>query len=374
MRGDGVQSGLTSLLEDGVARGVYTGAQAAVSVEGRPTLQLEIGRRGAGLEAVGPDVRFDLASLTKALGTAVLWAHHFEAGRVDPSDRLADLWPGADRRIEHHHLLRHASGLPAHQRFDLRLPPTLRVGSPEARSWIVRAAATTPTDAAPGEQTRYSDVGFIALGGILAATGAAPLEDQLTRLGCPLRGPRPPEPSHPHPTRALTAAPDALWDRRATSGRRPVGAVHDENAFAMGGIAGHAGQFGSATEVVRWAEALLAAWHGDRQQPLAPETVRQMWRPRPGSAWVWGWDRPTPGGTTGDAWPEDAVGHLGFTGTSLWIHPGSGLIAVLLTNRTAAHGDPGELRDIRRTFHRAVWARWGAVGRGGVRSAPGDPS
>jgi len=345
---------LRRLLEEGVERRVHPGAQAVVAREGRPVAAIEVGRRGPRLEPTGPTVRYDLASLTKALGTAALWARAWERGRVDPADRLADRYPGADPRVEHDHLLRHVSGLPAHRRFDRALPAPIRPGSPAARAWITRSAAETPLDRVPGT-ARYSDLGFIALGGVLTSVMGASLADQLRGIGCPLGGPPRTGFEGPPPPAERATGPT----RVAPSGRTPVGAVHDENAFAMGGLAGHAGLFGSAQDVAAWAERFLAAFHGARDAPWAPETLRALWQPRPGAAWVWGWDRPTPGGTTGGAWPPDAVGHLGFTGTSLWIHPASTLVAVLLTNRTAVGGRIDALRAIRQAFHREVWAAWG---------------
>jgi CubicO group peptidase (beta-lactamase class C family) len=348
------------VLERAVDAGVFPGAQAVVRRMGAPLLEVEVGRRGPGLEPVGAEVRYDLASLTKALGTALLWAHHYEQGRVDPADRLAASFSRADPRVEHHHVLRHVAGYPAHRRLDRVLPRSLEPGSPAARAWIARAAAETPLAHPPAARTVYSDLGFMALGAALEAVGGRSLERQLGALGCPLSGPRPASPAR---------AVSAHEPRVAPTGRTPLGATHDDNAFAMGGVAGHAGQFGAARAVGAWAEAALAAFHGERDAPWAPETVRALWRPRPGSVWTWGWDRATPGGTTG-GWPEDAVGHLGFTGTSLWIHPPSGLLAVLLTNRTAGGGSVAALRAVRRAFYAAVWAAnreksavSGAVGR-----------
>lgn len=332
------------ILQQGVDAGVMPGAQAVVSRMGRRLLEIEVGRRGAGLEPVRPELRYDLASLTKALGTSLLWAHHWEQGRVEPSTRLASHFEGADPRVEHHHVLRHQAGFPAHHRFDRRLPATLRPGSSGARSWIARAAAETPLAQAPETAAVYSDVGFIALGAALEASGGRRLGRQLADLGCPLTGP------------PAEAGAEDRWlpPAVAPTGRRPLGATHDDNAFAMGGVAGHAGQFGRARDVCTWAETALAAYHGERGAPWQPETVRALWSPRPGAAWTWGWDRPTPGGTTG-GWPPDAVGHLGFTGTSVWIHPPTGLIAVLLTNRTAGAGTTAQLGAVRRAFYGVTW-------------------
>lgn len=355
---------LASILQRGVDERVFPGAQAAVSREGRTILEIEVGRRGPGLEPVSPGVLYDLASLTKALGTCAVWAHQWERGRVDPADRLATRFPGADPRIEHRHLLRHTSGLPAHQRFDRRLPHHAASGSAAARAWIARAAAETPTDRPPGETARYSDLGFIALGSVLETLGGASLGSQLRGLGSPLIEPSP--------------ASDLRTLRWAPTGREPPGRVHDDNAVAMGGLAGHAGLFGSARQVISWVERWLAAYHGSRAAPWSPETVRGLWRVRPGPVWTWGWDRPTPDGTTGGAWPESSVGHLGYTGTAVWIHPETGIAAVLLTNRTAVGGRIEALRHVRQAFFREAWSLARSAprlpGTGATAPGPGSPA
>src|SRR5262249_42248510 len=142
-----------------------------------------------------------------------------------------------------------------------------------------------------------------------------------------------------------------LRDRRAGDvfapsepGVRAV--VHDENARAMGGVAGHAGLFGCARDVVALGERWLG-WHHATQRFWAPSDV-------PGSTRTLGWDRPSPSGSsTGDVWPLDSVGHLAFTGCSLWIAPARQLVAALVTNRTYFSRDPAPIRAMRRAVYRA---------------------
>src|SRR5262249_772938 len=112
-----------------------------------------------------------------------------------------------------------------------------------------------------------------------------------------------------------------------------AGEVHDENARAMGGAAGHAGLFGNAHAVLNMCEQLLHAYHGWKGGLLKPETVRRLWTASkvPGSTHTLGWDRPSEtGSSTGGRWPMSSIGHLGFTGTSVWIEPQRGLIVVLV--------------------------------------------
>ncbi len=332
---------LRSLLEAGVAERAVPGGQLVVRREGRAVFEEAFGRRGPGLDPVRAATRYDLASLTKAVGTSILWAQAWERGCLDPADRLASTFPGADPRVEHKHLLQHRSGLPAHIRFDRRLPVTLAPGARATRAWIQERAARAPLEATPDERSRYTDLGFIALGAAVERlTGREP-GLALAALGCPLTD-----------LAAVRRAEDVAPTFQPHRHR-----VHDDNAWAMGGICGHAGLFGTASHVADWTDRLLAAFHGDRSGPLAPETVRTLWAPRKESIWTWGWDRPTPGGSTGDVWPADAVGHLGYTGTSIWIHPATGLTATLLTNRTVYGENPEQIRRFRRSIMAEVWER-----------------
>jgi CubicO group peptidase (beta-lactamase class C family) len=129
----------------------------------------------------------------------------------------------------------------------------------------------------------------------------------------------------------------------------------------MGGSAGHAGLWGTAEGVLQVAEQLVRAYHGDRRAILRPETVRRLWQPSlvPGSTRTLGFDRPTPkGSSTGGRWPAHSVGHLGFTGTSLWIEPDSALIVVLVTNRVCPTRANNLIRRHRPALYDAAWNAW----------------
>jgi CubicO group peptidase (beta-lactamase class C family) len=135
-----------------------------------------------------------------------------------------------------------------------------------------------------------------------------------------------------------------------------VGVVHDENARAMGGVAGHAGLFGTAAGVSALARAHVEAWHG-RPGRLAPETVRRLWTPSgvPGSTWCFGWDRPSAvGSSAGARWPKAGVGHLGFTGCSLWIDPPRGRWVALVTNRLHPSRANDRIKAFRPLLHDAI--------------------
>lgn len=368
------------IFAEGARDDVYPGGQLVVSRECERLVTASVGVIGPGLEPTHDEVVYDLASLTKALGTSVLFGRAVEQGKAKIDDPARKFVPGLDARIRLHHLLEHSSGYPAHQRFDTSLPSTLRPGSWDAWRHIIFKAAAVPREADPGVRAVYSDIGFILLGAALEIMFSKPLSMAHALLGTPLlyrdsRGPpalpmiRPPYPFAP--TEGCNA-----------------GEVHDENARAMGGAAGHAGLFGNAIAVLKVAEQLVLAYHGWRGGILKPETVRRLWTPSAveGSTRTLGWDRPSKeGSSTGGRWPSNSVGHLGFTGTSVWIEPERALIAVLVTNRVCPTRANNTIRRLRPLLYDAIWESYSkphpkkpsrnrpqARSTAGVRRVPAD--
>jgi CubicO group peptidase (beta-lactamase class C family) len=360
------------IFAEGARDGVYPGGQLAVSREGQRLVTASVGVIGPGLEPTHDNVVYDLASLTKPLGTSLLFGKALEARKVRVEDQARLFVPGLDPRITLEHLLEHSSGYPPHQRFDLTLPETLRPGSWDAWRHIIFKAAAVPRPTLPGEKAEYSDIGFLLLGAALEIIFSKPLSVAHALLGTPL---------FYRDTRGPPALPMVWpkWPIAPTEGCLP-GEVHDENARAMGGAAGHAGLFGNAVGVLKLAEQLVHAYHGWRAGLLKPETVRRMWQPSlvAGSTRTLGWDRPSvEGSSTGGRWPLHSVGHLGFTGTSIWIEPDRGLIAVLVTNRVCPTRANNMIRRLRPALYDAIWEEWSA-GRpkprstAGVRAIPAD--
>ena len=200
---------------------------------------------------------------------------------------------------------------------------------------MLRAATHHPLAAAPGAHHVYSDLGFLVLLWIIEA------------LGGPLR--TPPGLRWGHPEAAAT-------ERCPTRGRVVDGVVHDLNAWSMGGRSSHAGLFGSAAAVAARARALVRG-HGPDE--AASAVLRRWWSEPSLGSHRGGWDRPTPGGSTGGALPEDAVGHLGYTGTSFWASPSRDAVLVLLTNRIHEIDDTTAIKALRPAWHRAVAADLG---------------
>lgn len=343
----------SDVVAQAVKDGAFPGAQLAVSVEGRTVVSESFGALEPGGPAVRPDTSYDLASLTKPLATSVLFARALDRGQLSLEDPLCRFVAGPPPDIRVLDALEHATGWPAHRRFDLELPEhELDV---DARwRWIVEAAARTPLEAAPRTRAVYSDLGYIVLGAALEALEGSPISTSFAALGTQLeyRDARPKAPA-PGPAPAGGFAPTEHELR---------GVVHDENARALGGAAGHAGLFGTANGVLELAESLVRAWHGSANELASSESVRRIWAPSqvPGSTRTPGWDRPSPSGSsTGGSWPAHAVGHLGFTGTSLWIEPRQALVAVLLTNRVCPTRDNVAIREVRPRLHEAVWRSFG---------------
>lgn len=356
---------MTELLAEGVASGVFPQAWAVVRWRGERVF--EGGAGGATAETV-----FDLASLTKVICTTPLFLSLWAEGKTEP-DAVADL-------------LCHRAGLPAFVPFfvgalrrfprllDPDCPPELRAA---ARRAVVGEAFTVAPAEPPRTRAVYSDVGFIVLGELLSLAAAAPLDAGFAeRVAAPL-GLRVHfrRLSAPPPGGATIAPTGATRPREPAPGQAglwealpprpsPPGEVDDDNAWAMDGVAGHAGLFGTAGDVARFGQAVLEEIEGAGR--IAPPSLWEQALARdrltPGSTRAFGFDTRLPDDPPGDGSagrylgqvPPGAVGHLGFTGTSLWIDRARRLVVALCTNRTALGRANTRIRDFRPRFHDAV--------------------
>lgn len=324
-------------IEDRVIPGLVVGAQTA----GRAALLAAFGQRQVEPEPLPAEVDtvYDLASLTKALVTSVLVMKAIERGALALDRPLGDLLPGlADRpAVTMRRVLAHAGGFPAHRKFYESL--FAQEGpAPRHRAAVIAAAAAEPLAYAPGTRSLYSDLGFILLGAAVEAALGDGLDVLAEReLFSPLRL------SSLH-FRPLPGGPPvrdiAPTERCPVRGRMILGEVHDLNAWAMGGVAGHAGLFGNVRDLLCLALALAAAFHGRGEGGagalVSPEVIRELWCPAgiPGSTWRLGWDGPAPTGSlAGTRLSRRAVGHLSFTGCSLWIDPEAETCVAVLGNR-----------------------------------------
>ena len=372
---------LQELLDAGARDGAFPAAQASIFHQGR-----EVGRAAVG---VGQDTPFDLASLTKILCTATAFVALWAEGKVGPATPVArwiDGSPLAKNGATLGDLLAHRSGLPAWQPFFavvLHTVPELRRSDCPAsirlsvRSEVRDAAARSPLDVAPGARTLYSDVGFLLAGEMLAEAAGAPLDAVHAglsgKLGVATHFHRLSTRGHDHrdpcagrwesipSTGELRPRPPApgqenRWESLPSEPSHP-GEVDDDNAWVMDGVSGHAGLFGTATEVARFGQRVLEELAGARR--LAPAALwERAVTPAPGSTRGLGFDTPSAessaAGQLLGRTPPGAFGHLGYTGTSLWVDRARGLSVALLTNRTALGRENLRIQEFRPGFHDAV--------------------
>jgi len=293
---------------------------------------------------VAPDQPYDLASVTKCLVGASVAASLVANGRLALDVPVAERIEGVDPRITLRHLLHHTSGLPAWNDFYERIPHAW--GTHRARRLILDAAATTRVQAPPGSSHCYTDIGFLVLTDLLERAGEAPLETLFEE-----RILRPSGVSDLH----------WGWPRAAATEECPVrghvveGTVHDLNCAAMGGVSAHAGLFGTATSVAALGQALLDAVLG-ADNGLPGSTLAQFWSTTSGKgSHRLGFDSISDGYTSTGRWfPSDTVGHLGYTGTSLWISPFRRTVVALLTNRVHPVDRKKAIRKARPRIHDAV--------------------
>jgi len=306
---------------------------------------------------VTPATLFDLASVSKVVATTAMAMILYERGLLDLDGPVAGIVPefgdarsgeerdGRRSAVTLRMLLSHSSGLPAYEKLFLRA---------HTRDPLLQAAFTTALTADPGSRAEYSDIGFIILGVALERIAGETLDRFCQReifgpLGMAHTSYNPP------PEARAAAAP--TQDDRTFRKRIIRGEVQDENASVLGGVAGHAGVFSTAEDIARFAHAIL----GGGQAILRPETVRLFTRRETAPAATsraLGWDTPSVPSQSGKYFSSAAYGHLGYTGTSLWIDPARQLSVILLTNRTwpdCSNQTSGQtIKQIRPRFHDAV--------------------
>lgn len=353
------------ILNHGLDDGVYTAAVILAGRDAELKYAAAVGRLSIapGSPATTLDTIFDLASLTKPLATTLALMVLVQQRQLDLMVTLGDILTGAwlpeDKRIlPLSALLTHRSGLPAWRPFYekvLTIPPAARANALE------RLAAFEPLEHTPGPLTIYSDLGFMLLKAVVETVAGAPLEIFCRRqiyevLDLPTLGFKPRQTSWGK-EKAYAATEVGL-----IPGRSVQGEVHDENAWSAGGVAGHAGLFGTGPDVWRLAVHLYLAWQGRGSDFFDPEVVRTFFTPPPGSPRALGFDLPAPReASCGRYFSPQSVGHLGFTGVSGWIDPVQGQIVVLLTNRVHLGRYNEKIKQFRPQLHDAVCQSLGLI-------------
>jgi CubicO group peptidase (beta-lactamase class C family) len=341
--------GVAAILERAVADRVFPGAVVEAGRADGVLATISAGAQTYAADAARVDAHtiYDLASLTKVIATAALVGDELSTGRMRLNDRVRHWipsWTGEDRQpVTLQDLLEHCSGLPGHRPY---------YQSRRGRASVELAICEEPLAYLPRTQSIYSDPGFMLLGFAIENAASQPIDRQFDawrdrELGGGIE---------------LRYHPPAAWrDRVAPTEDTPTGEerrgeVHDENAEALGGAAAHAGLFGTAAAVGACARWWLRSPH--LPQFAAKTAV-------PGSSRALAWDTMLPTSSCGTLLSAAAIGHTGFTGTSLWIDPANDLYVVILSNRVHPSRDNHDgIQQVRRAVHDAI-----VTGLGGAAAA-----
>ncbi len=361
-------------VEEGIREGVAPGIALLVS------LKKEVVFEGyAGLTALYPQGKpvsdntlFDLASLTKVVATVPACALLSQAGSLGLEDRASSFLPQLGRfdpakeAITIRQILSHSAGfleyLPLFQKLleKEELDGRKVFGGAEGRDCILQEIFKTPLSYTPGESVLYSDLGFFLLGEIIGKVSGKRLdqfvqEEVFSPLGMTntffrdLEKPGTEERSED----SFAATEQCPW-----RGKTLRGEVHDDNAYAWGGIAGHSGLFSTLKDLMPYCHWVVDGYEGKEiriSQELAGKFLGCQRTP-PGTTWALGWDTPTPGkSTSGDFFSPQSVGHLGYTGTSIWIDLEKKLVVILLTNRVHPSRSNWKIKSFRPYLHNIIY-------------------
>ena len=300
------------------------------------------------------DSVFDLASLTKVLSTVPLLLNLLDSNKINLETELQTIFsscPSDKATITIAQLLCHRSGLAAHRDFFtalLQLPPKKRKKS------LLTMILEDDLVSTPGESCCYSDLGFILLGFIIEkihGTNLAQLAEELLYKPLDLSE------DLFYPALSTRNNPEYVSTERCPWTRKMLcGKVHDDNCRAMGGVAGHAGLFGTLYGALSMCEHFLDQWQGRGQHPsYSNKSLQRILKPIENSGWTLGFDMVSEtDSSAGHYFSRGSVGHLGFTGTSFWIDPIQDCIVVLLTNRVHPTRENWKIKNFRPIFHDTV--------------------
>ena len=355
------------VLEEAVVNRAFPGCVFGVLAGGEVALEGGLGRftYDPSSPLVTAETVYDIASITKVVATTAAAMLLVKRGEIDLETPLGELLPGfiagrapgdAANRVTLRNLLAHNSGLPG----EVELFRTAT--TPES---LIQECMKLPLEAEPGARAEYSDPGFILLGKALEMRMREPLDSWVRRevfgpLGMGATGFCP----APEQRKSIPPTEEDTWFRH----RLIQGEVQDENAWVLGGVAGHAGLFSNIADLLRFADAIFnttaGANAGDAKGNLPgradllfdPDVLQQFTQRQPpaGSERALGWDTPSANSSAGRHFSAHSVGHLAFSGCSLWIDLDAAVTIVLLTNRTWPDRKNQMIRDVRPAFHDAV--------------------
>jgi CubicO group peptidase (beta-lactamase class C family) len=346
-----------SVLTQAIEARVFPCCSLAITYRGKLVAHKALGRftYEPSSTAASIDHLFDIASLTKVVATTAMAMILYERGVLDLEAPVTAIVPefasGDSRRaqITLRMLLAHSSGLPSYEKLFLRV---------RTREELLRAAFATELTADPGTRVEYSDIGFMILGAALERLADEPLD-----LFCQREvfGPLAMANTAFNPASRLRENIPPTADDKTFRHRVIQGEVQDENASVLGGVAPQAGLFSTAEDLARYAHAML---NGGRPV-LRESTVRLFCRRQivpAGSTRALGWDTPSATSQAGKYFSQASFGHLGYTGTSLWMDPERQLSIALLTNRTWPDCQNPAIKQVRPTFQDAAVEALEALG------------
>jgi CubicO group peptidase (beta-lactamase class C family) len=345
--------GALGILEKAIAARAFPACSLAVTFRGELVAHKALGRftYDPGAPEVTTSSIFDLASLTKVVATTAMAMILYERGLLDLEAPVTAIIPEfagplddndpQRRTVTLRMLLAHSSGLPAYEKLFLRA---------QTREKLRQAAFTTQLTAAPGTRAEYSDIGFIILGVALER-----LADEHLDIFCQreIFGPLGMAHTTFNPAAALRDSIPPAADDRIFRHRIIQGEVQDENASVLGGVAGHAGLFSTAEDLAIFAHAMLNGGHPILRASTVELFSRRESAPEGASRGL-GWDTPSAPSQSGKYFSPRSFGHLGYTGTSLWIDPERQLSIALLTNRTWPDCANQAIKQVRPAFHDAM--------------------
>ena len=348
------RSPIDAVLDDLLAEGRIPALSVCVRVDGVERYHRTVGvSRREPVRHARPDEAFDLASVTKALAGSTVFASLIAEGRLTVDTPVSRWWPEVDPRLTVGHLLEHSSGWPAWRPF--YAGTQVAWGTAAARAAVFAAVRSTPLEVPPGTRHVYSDLGYLALTAIAEAETSQPFDALFYRR-----------------VQAVAEVADLRWGWPSAAATEccPVrgilieGTVHDLNCASIGGVSAHAGLFGTARAVATLAERCLWATLGDtRGRGLPGGALAALWAHGGVGSHCHGWDTVTRGGySAAGAWfPDDARGHLGYTGTSVWVVPSWRASIACLTNRVHPVDDKDAIRAARPRLHDAVARHLGHI-------------
>jgi CubicO group peptidase (beta-lactamase class C family) len=348
-RQDGIFARGFEVLRQGIAEHAFPAASVAVTHRGQLIALKALGHFT--YEENAPTVStgsiFDLASVSKVVATTTMAALLYQRGLLDLNAPVVAVVPEFARneprcrQVTFRMLLAHSSGLPAYEKLFMKAP---------SRDELLAAAFGVRLVADPGTKAEYSDIGFIVLGVALERLADEPLDIFCQRE---IFGPLGMIRTTFNPAAELRDTIPPTVDDWTFRNRIIQGEVQDENTSALGGVAGHAGVFSTAEDVAIFAHAMLNGGQPIlRPEMLAIFTRREQWPA--GTSRALGWDTPSSPSQSGKYFSPKSFGHLGYTGTSLWIDPERNLSVTLLTNRTWPDCKNQAIKEIRPRFHDAV--------------------